>query len=53
MGVITSCGYSHVTLWRLMKKGRFPRSIKVSDRATRWRASDVFAWMEERAAQRR
>lgn len=35
---------SHSTLWRWIRDGRFPQPIKLSDRITVWRQSDVDAW---------
>lgn len=35
-----------VTLWRMIKAGRFPPSIKFGHRSRRWRKSDVIAFIE-------
>lgn len=37
--------FSAPTLWRMVKKGDFPPSIKVSARLTVWKVSEVRAWM--------
>ena len=35
-----SCIYSE------MQAGRFPRPLRVSSKAVRWREADIFNWME-------
>lgn len=40
--------FSAATLWRKVKNGTFPKPIKLSDRITAWRVSDVHNWMESR-----
>jgi len=35
------------TIYRLMKKGQFPKQIKISERSTRWVLDEIFEWMEE------
>jgi prophage regulatory protein len=40
---------SHSTIWRLVRAGKFPRPIQLSPRAKGWRASDIEAWLAERA----
>ena len=34
------------TIYRLMKKGKFPRQIKISERSTRWVLEEIYEWME-------
>jgi prophage regulatory protein len=41
------------TIYRLIAAGKFPGSIKLSERATAWLESDVTAWIAERVAQSR
>lgn len=36
--------------WKLYAAGKFPAPIKISPRCTRWRLSDVRAWMADPAA---
>lgn len=38
-------GASRSWPWKLARDGRFPKPIKLSARCTRWRLSDVRAWM--------
>ena len=39
---------SHATLWRWVREGRFPKPIKLSDRSTVWRSTDVVEWLKSR-----
>lgn len=39
---------SRSSLYRLMRLGRFPEPIKVSERAVRWRSTEVEAWLADR-----
>ena len=34
------------TIYREMKKGQFPRQIKISERSTRWVLDEIFEWMD-------
>ena len=47
---ITGIGRS--SIYRLMKKGKFPRPVRIGPAAVRWRASDITAWMESRPVAR-
>jgi prophage regulatory protein len=38
------------TLWLWCKAGKFPAPIKLGERTTAWRASDVFMWLEAKSA---
>lgn len=40
--------FSAPTLWRKVKAGTFPRPVKLSERVTCWRVSEVRAWMTAR-----
>ena len=37
---------STATIYRLMKKGKFPRQIKISERNTRWVLEEIYEWMD-------
>ena len=37
---------STATIYRLMKKGKFPRQIKISERSTRWVLEEIYEWMD-------
>ncbi len=42
--------FSSPTLWRMVKAGKFPAPVKLSERVTAWRVEDVRAWMQTRTA---
>lgn len=44
--VLALVGVSKSTWWKLVRDGRAPQSVKLSDRCTAWRAADVAAWIE-------
>ena len=35
---------SRPTIWRWVKKSKFPKPIKLAGGSTRWRAADLEAW---------
>ncbi len=37
-------------IYQLMSEGRFPQSVKISERCVAWRQSQVNAWISERIA---
>jgi prophage regulatory protein len=41
--------FSAPTLWRKVAAGTFPRPIKLSERVTCWKVSEVRAWMDAKA----
>lgn len=43
-------GMSKSTIWRLVREGKFPKPIKLSDKVTVWKAVDVLAWLESKEA---
>lgn len=36
------------TIWEMVRKGEFPKPIKLSDRITVWKSSDILQWMKSR-----
>lgn len=42
---------SESTLWRWVREGKFPKPVKLGEAVTAWRARDVEAWLDARAAQ--
>jgi len=46
--VIERTALSRSSIYRLVQLGRFPEPIKLSERASAWRESDVTAWLESR-----
>ena len=43
-------GLGRVARWKLEKKGKFPKRIKLTDYAVGWRLSAVLRWIDEREA---
>ncbi len=48
--VTRATGLGRSTIYRLVRLGRFPAPIKVSERASAWVEHDVQAWIRERIA---
>ena len=54
--IIGECECQHITslsrtsLWRLMKRGEFPRKVRIGPNRTGWKISAVLAWLETREA---
>ena len=44
--------YSHMQIWRLEKKGKFPKRVKLGPSRVGWVESEVIAWIEARKAER-
>lgn len=45
-------GISRSTLWRLMRDGGFPKSIKLSPNRVGFDEQEIEAWIAQRASQR-
>ena len=43
-------GISGSHIWGMVKAGKFPRPIKLSENCTAWNAADIEAWAAERIA---
>jgi predicted DNA-binding transcriptional regulator AlpA len=41
-------GLKQTQIYRLEVRGKFPRRIKISDRASGWLESEIDAWIEQR-----
>ena len=39
---------SRSTLWRAIRKGKFPAPVRISENAVAWRASDIQQWFDTR-----
>lgn len=50
--VLATVGLSDVSVWRLEKAGAFPRRIRLGGNSVGWLQSEIFGWLEERAAAR-
>lgn len=46
-------GLSAATIYRYMKAGKFPKPIKIGDRAVAWLSDEVEIWSAERVAHSR
>ncbi len=46
--VMKLSGLSRSQVYELMGDGHFPKNLRLSKRATGWRASDLAAWLESR-----
>ena len=46
--VLRLTGLGRSTIYRLMADSKFPRPVKLGERAVAWRRSDVDRWSEER-----
>lgn len=40
------------TMYRKAKEGTFPKPIKLSEHASGWLESEIYAWLDERIAER-
>jgi prophage regulatory protein len=45
-------GLKHAHIYGLMKKGKFPKSLRVGVRAVRWDSVEVDRWIAERREER-
>ena len=41
-------GLSTTTIWRLEKKGEFPRRINLTDHRVGWQEAEVLDWLKKR-----
>lgn len=41
-------GLSRSSIYRLEAQGGFPSRVKLSERATAWRAAEIFSWLDGR-----
>lgn len=42
------CGIKRSTIYGWMAAGRFPRPVRLGERAVGWREHDIAAWLEAR-----
>jgi prophage regulatory protein len=47
--VINETRLSRATIYRLIAKGKFPKQIRLSERATAWLRSEVAEWIKRMA----
>ena len=43
-------GISGSHIWGMVKAGKFPKPVKLSENCTAWNAADVEAWAQSRIA---
>jgi len=48
--VIKTSGLPETTLYRCIREGTFPKSVKIGAKAVAWPASQVNQWVEDRKA---
>ncbi|EOX7542738.1 AlpA family phage regulatory protein [Acinetobacter baumannii] len=41
-------GMGESTIWEKVKRGEFPKPIKISPRITCWKKSDIINWLESK-----
>jgi predicted DNA-binding transcriptional regulator AlpA len=46
---LTPLPFSSATFWRKVKDGAFPQPVKLGERITAWKVSDVRAWIQAQA----
>ena len=39
-------GMGHSSIYRVMRKGKFPRRVRIGPKAVRWRTSEITAWLK-------
>lgn len=44
--VVEVTGLSRATIYRYIKKGRFPKQFQMTDRTTGFRTSEINAWLD-------
>jgi predicted DNA-binding transcriptional regulator AlpA len=44
-GVLGHIPFGHSKLWEMVRAGKFPAPVKLSERVTAWRVGDVRAWI--------
>ena len=40
------------SIYRLMKKGTFPKQIKLAERSSAWLLEEIYSWVEEKKDER-
>jgi prophage regulatory protein len=46
--VMATCGKSRSAIYKDMKRGLFPRQVKITSRAAGWSRNEIEAWLEQR-----
>ena len=50
--VLQATGLNKTRLYALQRNGRFPRGVKISERAVAWPVRDIQDWIAARIAER-
>jgi prophage regulatory protein len=50
--VLRRVGISKSTLWDWIKADRFPRPVRIGERAVAWKSSEIDRWIEGRVEAR-
>ncbi|PRY06140.1 AlpA family transcriptional regulator [Paraburkholderia sp. BL25I1N1] len=50
--VVKKIGLCRATIYAMIGRGEFPRPIRIGERATGWRESELEAWLANRSAAR-
>lgn len=50
--VVKKIGLCRATIYAMIGRGEFPRPIRIGERATGWRESELEAWLAKRTAAR-
>ena len=48
--VVAAVGLSRSTIYQMMAEERFPKPVKLGERAVAWREDDIEAWLNSREA---
>ncbi|WP_440617463.1 helix-turn-helix transcriptional regulator [Cysteiniphilum sp. 6C5] len=46
------CGLSRPTIYRLIKRGEFPKQIKLTNKSSGWSSEEIDNWISEKLGQR-
>ena len=46
--VIELTALSAASIYRLMKKGAFPKQIKLAERSSAWFSEEIYNWLEKK-----
>ncbi len=44
--------FSSATIYRLIKKGEFPKPIKLSKRSSGWFLEEIYSWLDQKKESR-
>ena len=44
--------FSSATIYRLIKRGEFPKQIKLSERSSGWLLEEIYSWLDQKKKSR-